>query len=128
MLEHPGPPLNQAASGAFFGSLRASKNQNHIFMFDPTLRYPLYCLTFGVVSQIPEFDTYSSFVPVSECSNTVDLPLPLSSIRDGVPFSETSQAARTTRQPHAREVLSSMLLASESELPANWEDQGARHP
>src|ERR1700760_415948 len=71
MLEHPGPPLNHAAIGAVFELFRASKNQNHMFIPVPTtLMYPLYCLTFGVVSQTPEFVTNSSFAPVSKCSNT----------------------------------------------------------
>ena len=30
ILEHPGPPLNQAARGAVVGLFRASKNQNHL--------------------------------------------------------------------------------------------------
>ena len=38
MEEHPGPPLNQVASGAVEGLLRASKNQNHMFIFVPTER------------------------------------------------------------------------------------------
>ena len=60
MLEQPGPPLNQVASGAVVGFDLASKNQNHLtinqpynrglkwesvtymFMFDPTDRYPEY--------------------------------------------------------------------------------------
>lgn len=73
MEEQPGPPLNHEASGAVAELLRASKNlrvlayplstsmkmtyQNHMFMFDPTERYPEYWFTPGVVSQIPEFLT-----------------------------------------------------------------------
>lgn len=71
MLEHPGPPLNHVARGAVVGFERASKNQNHMFMFVPTERYPEYWLTPFVVSQMPEFVTNSSLAPVAACSKTV---------------------------------------------------------
>jgi hypothetical protein len=37
----------------------------------PTFRYPECCATPGVVSQIPELDTKSSFAPVASCSKIV---------------------------------------------------------
>lgn len=88
-LEQPGPPLNHVASGAVVGFDRASKlllssdqrtqgrqdgityNQNHIFMFVPTERYPEYWFTPGVVSHIPELVTNSILAPVAACSKTV---------------------------------------------------------
>lgn len=42
-----------------------------MFIFVPTERYPEYCFTPGVVSQIPELVTNSIFAPVAACSKTV---------------------------------------------------------
>lgn len=42
-----------------------------MFMFVPTDRYPEYCFTPGVVSQIPELLTNSILAPVAACSKTL---------------------------------------------------------
>jgi len=59
------------ARGAVLGLERDSKNQNHMFMLSPTVKYPEYWFTPDVVSHMPELVTKDSLAAVAACSNTV---------------------------------------------------------
>lgn len=77
------------------GSLKTAKDL-HMFMLVPTVRYPEYWLTPGVVSQMPELVTNSIFAPVAACSKTVKLT-PSRSTKDRLSLMADSKGAADTR-------------------------------